>query len=107
MTNLTPTPKVEPPTPTVWRCVVGAAIAGALATGCYSLTVAIAENFASKPVHTQNVAVLNITIAVRTLVVGMSTLATGVFGLAAFGLMALGVQILFQQLTKPSSPPSE
>lgn len=82
----------EPPTPL--RCLTGALISGGLATALYSLTAAIAQTFATKPIHSNNVAVVNIASAVRTLVVGMSALATGIFGLVAIGLVALAVQVL-------------
>lgn len=64
----------------------------------YVLTMSISQNFASKPVHSDNMTVIRIGVAVRTLVVGMSALATGVFALAAVGLMLLGLQILIQKL---------
>lgn len=82
----------EPPTPL--RCLTGALISGGLAIALYSLTAAIAQTFATKPIHSNNVAVVNIASAVRTLVVGMSALATGIFGLVAIGLVALAVQVL-------------
>ncbi len=92
--------------PTVFRCVSGSLVAGAMASGSYFLTSSIAQTFANKPVHSANIAVVNITVAVRTLVVGMCALGSAVFGIAALGLMALGVQILIQQLTKqPATPP--
>jgi hypothetical protein len=79
------------------RCFVGALISASLTTGLYSLTAAIAQSFAAKPSHSHNVIVLNITVAVRTLVVGMCALGTGIFGLVAVGLVALGIQVLIQQ----------
>jgi Protein of unknown function (DUF3082) len=62
--------------------------------------MSIAQSFANKPVHSDNITVIKITVAVRTLVVGMTTLATGVFALAAVGLMGLALQILIQKLVK-------
>ncbi|HEY9808494.1 MAG TPA: DUF3082 domain-containing protein [Halomicronema sp.] len=97
----------EKPQPSVFSCVGGSLVAGAMASGCYFLTSSIAQNFANKPIHTANIAVANITVAVRTLVVGMCALGSALFGIAALGLMALGVQILIQQLTKqPTTPPN-
>ena len=75
-------------------------MAGAIAIALYSLTASIAQTFAAKPIHSNNPAVVNIASAVRTLVVGMTALATGIFGLVAIGLVALAVQILIQQLIK-------
>jgi Protein of unknown function (DUF3082) len=86
--------------PTVLRCVTGSLIASAFAFGLYSLTMSIALSFASNPVHSSNITVVKISAAVRTLVVGMVALGTGVFGIAAVGLMLLGLQILIQKLVK-------
>ncbi|MBV9387837.1 MAG: DUF3082 domain-containing protein [Chroococcidiopsidaceae cyanobacterium CP_BM_ER_R8_30] len=86
--------------PGPWRCLSGALIAGGIATALYFLTASIAQTFAAKPVHSTNPAVVNIASAVRTLVVGMSALGTGIFGLVAFGLVALAIQIFVQRLIK-------
>ena len=89
------TPKT-PPSPV--RCLIGSLISGGLAYALYLLTTSIAQSFAAKPIHSNNVLVLNITVAVRTLVVGVSMLATGVFALVTIGLVALAVQLFIQQL---------
>lgn len=91
------TPKT-PPSPL--RCLMGSLISGGLAYALYLLTASIAQSFAAKPLHSNNVLVLNITVAVRTLVVGVSMLATGVFALVTIGLIALGIQLFIQQLSK-------
>jgi hypothetical protein len=46
------------------------------------------------------VTAINIAIAVRTLVVGISTLATAVFSLVAVGLVALAIQLTVQRFTQ-------
>lgn len=79
------------------QCVIGALIAGAIAFGAYFLTQSIAQSFADNPFHTDNMLALRIAIAVRTLVVGIVALATGVFGIAGLGLLALGLQLTVQQ----------
>lgn len=79
---------------------MGSLISGGLAYALYLLTASIAQSFAAKPIHSNNVLVLNITVAVRTLVVGVSMLATGVFALVTIGLIALGIQLFIQQLSK-------
>jgi hypothetical protein len=89
------------------RCLTGALIAGALTTGLYSLTMSIAESFAAKPIHSDNEIVVRLSIAIRTLVVGVSTMATGIFGLVAVALVALAIQIFVQQLTQKQTPPSD
>lgn len=105
MNNQTPTqnPTAQPTDtaqtpPTPLRCLTGALISGGLGIALYSLTVSIAQTFAAKPIHSDNPAVVNIASAVRTLVVGMTALGTGIFGLVALGLVALAIQILVQQL---------
>lgn len=94
MTNAAPAPQTDPPkTPvTLGRCLVGAAIAGGLAIAAYFLTASIAQTFAAKPPTGGSALALNIAIAVRTLVVGVTALATGVFGFVSLGLVALGIQ---------------
>jgi hypothetical protein len=85
------------------RCFTGAAIASGIATILYFLTQSIIQTFASKPLPTSNVTAVNISIAVRTLVMGLSTLATAIFAIAAVGLVALGIQLFIQQARKPSA----
>ncbi len=112
MNQPTPTPNrsVQPTNtgqtpPNPLNCLSGALISGGLATALYFLTTSIVQTFAAKPVHSNNLLVVNITAAVRTLVVGMSALATGIFGLVAIGLVALAIQLLVQKLSKRTDPP--
>jgi uncharacterized membrane protein (DUF373 family) len=91
-----PTNQRVPATPL--RCFTGALISGSLAIALYKLTASIAGTFANKPVPTGNVTTTNIAVAVRTLVVGMSTLATAIFAISALGLVALGIQLLVKKL---------
>ncbi|ARV60510.1 hypothetical protein BZZ01_19415 [Nostocales cyanobacterium HT-58-2] len=86
--------------PTPLRCLTGAIISGGLAYALYSLMIAIATTFAAKPIHSDNPMVVNLSSAVRTLVVGIIALGTGIFGIVAIGLLALAVQLLVQQLMK-------
>ena len=90
-----------------WRCISGAVISGACATAFYLLTASIAQNFADKPIHSTNPITLNIAAAVRTLIVGLSTLGTGIFAIATLGLLALAVQLLVGRLTKRPVSPSD
>ena len=92
-------PPTSTPTPvTPQRCFVGSLSAGALGTGCYLLMRSIAATFAAKALTPTNPTALNIGIAVRTLVLGMATLATAVFAIASLGLLALGIQTLLNTL---------
>lgn len=114
MTDPTPTQnQITPATdtsnklPGPLRCFSGAVVSSAIAIALYFLTSSIAQTFASKPIQSDNMTVIKITIAVRTLVVGMSTLATCIFGLIAIGLLALGIQVAIQRLKNPPTPPKD
>lgn len=104
-----PTPTPEPaadlkPLPTPLRSFLGAVIASGLAIALYRVTGSISQSFAQKPLHSDNALVVKITIAVRTLVVGLSTLATFMFAIVAVALVALAIQATIQQLKqRPSS----
>ena len=63
------------------------------------MLTAIATSFANKPVVSDNVTVINLSAAVRTLVLGSVTLGAGVFAMAAIGLALLGIQMIWQRLT--------
>lgn len=91
----------EPQTATPISCFTGALTAGTMSLLAYRLTLSIATNFANRPVTSSNPAVVNISVAVRTLVTGITALGAGVFGVAALGLMALGIQLLLKKFQKP------
>lgn len=91
--------------PGLLKCFSGSLLAGSIALLLYRLTTAIAQSFAAKPITSENSTAISISIAVRTLVVGMSTLATGIFGIAALGLIALGIQTLFQRFFRSTARP--
>lgn len=101
MSDLPPTPDSnglnQPPTPL--QCFLGSIVAGGIAFLIWQLTQSIAISFASTPIVSENHIVVRISTAIRTLVVGMSSLGTGVFALACVGLFGLGIQLL---LTKKS-----
>ncbi|MEB3212231.1 MAG: DUF3082 domain-containing protein [Leptolyngbyaceae bacterium] len=83
--------------PTPLRCFTGAFIAAPLGYGLYVLTRAIAQTFAEKPVSTANALATKISILVRTLVVGVGALGTGIFAITTLGLVLLGLQLLFKK----------
>jgi hypothetical protein len=108
----TPTPKLAnqssttkdasvPPSPL--RCFTGSVISGAIAIALYVLTSSIAQTFANKPIAPGKAFAVNIALAVRTLVVGASTLATAIFAVATLGLLALGIQQLIHQFKAPQT----
>ncbi|MGQ4647637.1 DUF3082 domain-containing protein [Lyngbya aestuarii] len=109
MNNPTPTPNQDTlqKLPSPWRCLTGALISGGFASALYLLTTSIAQSFASKPLPSTNQTAVNIAIAVRTLVVGMSTLATAIFGIVAVGLVALAIQVSLGQLRNRTASDSD
>ncbi|MBF2001267.1 MAG: DUF3082 domain-containing protein [Synechococcales cyanobacterium M58_A2018_015] len=82
--------------PTPWRCFRGAFISGGLAFALYSLTQSIVQALAKVPLPTKSTLSANIAVAVRTLVVGVSTMATAIFAIATLGLLLLGIQLLIK-----------
>lgn len=90
---------------TPWKCLRGSVLAAILALLLYRLTTAIAQSFAAHPISTHNQITYNLSVAVRTLVVGLSTMATAIFAIAALGLVGLAIQLVVQKF-KPSVPPS-
>lgn len=79
------------------RCLTGALMSGAIASFLYFLSMSIIQTFADKPLATKNAIALNIGAAVRTLVMGMGVLATGVFALTTVGLLALAIQLTIRK----------
>jgi hypothetical protein len=91
--------------PSISHCIIGAIVAAIMAIASFFLNSSIAQNFADRPIHSPNYLVVNITVAVRTLIIGISTLATGVFSLIALGLLALAIQVTIQQFNQKTSSP--
>lgn len=96
----------SPQPPTVLRCVTGSLMAGGFAAALYMFTLSIAQTFANKPIHSDNVTVINIAAAVRTLVMGIVALGGGVFAFASVGLMLLAMQLLIQKFAKKTDKSS-
>ncbi len=95
----------ETVSPTPLRCLLGAAVSAALTFAMCSLTQAVASTFARTPIQTDNFTVYRISTAVRTLVIGMTTLGVWVFGIACLGLLGLMLQLLIRSLTKQTKKP--
>ncbi|XTZ11860.1 MAG: DUF3082 domain-containing protein [cyanobacterium endosymbiont of Rhopalodia inflata] len=81
------------------RCLIGSTISGALAFGFYSLTFSIFQSFTTKPLISHNPLVLKIGSLVRTLVMGIASLATFVCVFVAFGLTLLAIQLFLKRLS--------
>lgn len=84
-------------------CFFASLISGGIAALVYMLMSAIVSTYADKPVISESVIVIKITTAVRTLVIGVAALGTGVFGIVAVGLFLLGIQVTIKSLTKQAS----
>ncbi|ABW29883.1 DUF3082 domain-containing protein [Acaryochloris marina] len=95
----------KPTPPSIWRTLSGAVVAGTIAFPLAKLSSKIAQSFAEHPFTSDNQTAVKIAIALKTLVVGLSTLATGIFCMAALGLGALSIQIFWQNLTSSPTPP--
>ena len=79
------------------RCLTGSSISGALAVAAYFLTVSIAQTYANQPINFNNPIAINIAVTVRTLVVGITALATGIFGMVTVGLFALAIKLVIEK----------
>jgi len=82
------------------RCFLSSCVSGVIAFGAYSLLHSITQTYAAKAITSTNPVVINLTTAVRTLVMGIVALGTGVFSLATVGLFLLGIQLAIQRLKK-------
>lgn len=87
--------------PSPLRCWSGTAVSGSMSFAAYLLTNKVIANFASHP-PTGNGFAMRIGVTVRTLVMGVSTMATAIFGIIAVGLLLLGIQSLLA--TKQATP---
>ncbi|MEM6614566.1 MAG: DUF3082 domain-containing protein [Cyanobacteria bacterium P01_C01_bin.72] len=75
------------------RCFLASSLSGAIAYCCYLLLTSIVHTYGAKAVTSSNPIVINLTAAVRTMVMGIVALGTGVFGVVALGLLLLGIQV--------------
>ena len=98
----TPTkPKKKEVTPL--SCFFASLISGGIGVMVYSLMSAIVTTYANKPIISDNTLAIRIATAVRTLVIGVAALGTGVFGIVAVGLFLLGIQVTIKSITNPTS----
>ncbi len=82
------------------KCFLSSIVSGGFTFAIYLLFNSIVQTYANKTITGTNPLVINITAAVRTLVMGTVAMATGIFGLAALGLFLLGIQLTIQNLKK-------
>lgn len=99
-TNTSETPQTQSVTSVgkILKCFSGSLLAGSLGVLLFRLTVSISAIYAHKPIASTNITAINIASAVRTLVIGMVALGSGVFSMAALGLFLLGIQLTVQRL---------
>ena len=107
-------PAAESPLSTqrILRAFTGSLMAAVFAMLFYKMLIAVASSFAHKPVTSDNITVVNLSAAVRTLVLGSITLGTGVFAISAIGLSLLGLQMIWQRFNgsdnvEPSTPEAQ
>jgi Protein of unknown function (DUF3082) len=86
-----------------FSCFFASIISGGIAVMIYFLMSAIVATYANKPVISDSAIVIKITTAVRTLVIGVAALGTGVFGLVAIGLFLLGIQVTIKTVFSTTS----
>ena len=82
------------------RCFFAATLSGGIAFCSYLLFNSVVQTYATKTVTSTNPVVINLTAAVRTMVMGIVALGTGVFGVVAVGLFLLGIQLTVQSFKK-------
>ncbi|MEO1673216.1 MAG: DUF3082 domain-containing protein [Cyanobacteria bacterium J06631_2] len=82
------------------RCFFASSLSGAIAYCCYLLLISIVHTYGAKAVTSSNPIVINLTAAVRTMVMGIVALGTGVFGVVAIGLLLLGIQVTIKSFKR-------
>jgi hypothetical protein len=76
------------------RCFTGGAISGGLGFGAYLLSKAIILTYTTMPINFHNQLAVRIATTVRTLVMGLTVMATFLFGMVTVGLVALGIKLI-------------
>ncbi|MGL6343936.1 MAG: DUF3082 domain-containing protein [Waterburya sp.] len=107
LSNSDITPDTQEDQVTPLKCFFSSIVSGGFAYAIYLLFNSIVQTYAAKTVTGTNPLVINITAAVRTLVMGVVALATGVFALVAVGLFLLGIQLTIQSFKKSGVTKSE
>jgi Protein of unknown function (DUF3082) len=99
--NLLSPKSLNPKSPSPLQSLTGALMAAAIGLLLYRLTTSIMQSFAAHPTVSHNTIVVNLSAAIRTLVVGLATMATGIFAFVTLGLVALAIQAVVQSLRNP------
>lgn len=80
---------------TPWRCFSGSAISAVIALATYLLTKSIILTYTNTPIKFNNPMAQSIASTVRTLVMGITIMATFLFIMVTIGLLALGIKLIF------------
>lgn len=84
--------------------VLGSVPVAALSYGMWLFTNQAANYFLAHPVETDFYPVQRLAVAFQTAVVGLSSLAAGIFGFTAFGILLLGLRVTFGVLIGELDP---
>ena len=82
---------------TPMRCFSGSAISGVLGFGSYLLTKSIIITYTTMPIKFDNPMAVRIATTVRTLMMGLTILATFLFAMVTVGLTALAIKLILEQ----------
>jgi len=88
-------------------CLFGSIPVAGLSYGFWTLTGSAAEWFLAHPIETEFYPVQRLGVAFQTAVVGLSSLAAGIFGFTALGLFLLGLRVAFGAATGELDPTRE
>lgn len=83
---------------TPMRCFTGGSISGGLAVAAYLLTKSVILTYSTMPIKFNNPMAIRIAATVRTLIMGITTMATFVFLMVTVGLVALGIKLIIENL---------
>jgi hypothetical protein len=84
--------------------IVGGVFGVAVATGLWYGTTALGTFFALHPVETNVYFLLRVTSVFRNVVMGLSSLASGFFGVTGVGILALGIRVAYGVMTGELDP---
>ncbi|BAQ62313.1 hypothetical protein GM3708_2719 [Geminocystis sp. NIES-3708] len=80
------------------RCFTGGSISGGLAIASYLLTKSVILTYSTMPIKFNNPMAIRIAATVRTLIMGITTMATFVFLMVTVGLVALGIKLMIEKM---------
>lgn len=85
-------------------CVAGAIPVAALSYGFWTFTGRAAEYFVTHPIDSDFYPVQRLGVVFQTAMVGLGSLAAGIFGFTALGLLLLGIQVAYGVATGELDP---